>query len=148
MERELTEAHEVENAAITKSDKAKAAIAVGKLEKQRDTAAAKIAERDQRIAEIRRGAEDDRADVSAVADELVSLYGDPDELIKHARVVDLEEIEENEFNLNVPRYVDTFEPEPRIEVKDALKALHDAEVKATRAERELTRLLEAVGYAR
>ena len=23
-----------------------------------------------------------------------------------------EEIEENEFNLNIPRYVDTFEPEP------------------------------------
>ena len=36
----------------------------------------------------------------------------PDELIKHARVVELDEIEENEFNLNIPRYVDTFEPEP------------------------------------
>ena len=148
LERELTEAREVENAATAKSDKARAARAVGKLEKQRDKVAAKIAERDQRIAEIRRSAEDDRADVSAVVDELVSLYGEPDELIKHARVVDLEEIEENEFNLNIPRYVDTFEPESRIEVKDALKALHDAEVKATRAEQELTRLLEAVGYAR
>ena len=47
--------------------------------------------------------------------------------LKHARVVGLDEIEENEFNLNIPRYVDTFEPEPRVEVKDALKALRDAE---------------------
>ena len=151
LERELTEAREVEKEVTAKSDKIKAAKVVGKLEKQRDKerdkATAKIAERDQRIAEIRRSAEDDRADVSAVADELVSLYGDPDELIKHARVVDLDEIEENEFNLNVPRYVDTFEPEPRIEVRDALKALQKAEAKAKSAEEALFGTLQDVGYA-
>ena len=107
LERELTEAREVENAATAKSDKTKAAKAVGELEKQRDKVAAKIAERDQHIADVRRSAENDRTDVSNVADELVSLYNDPDELIKYAQVVGLEEIEENEFNLNVPRYVDT-----------------------------------------
>ena len=51
-----------------------------------------------------------------MGDELIALYGDPDELLKHARVIGLDEIEENEFNLNIPRYVDTFEPEPRVEV--------------------------------
>ena len=151
MERELTEAREVENAATAKSDKIKAAKVVGKLEKQRDKerdkVAAKIAERDQRIADVRRSAEDDRTDVSNVADELISLYNDPDELIKHARVVDLDEIEENEFNLNVPRYVDTFEPEPRIEVRDALKALQKAEAKARSVEEALSSLLQDVGYA-
>jgi type I restriction enzyme M protein len=58
--------------------------------------------------------------VIATGQELIELYTDPDELLKHARVVDTEEIEENEYNLNIPRYVDTFEPEPRLEVKDAL----------------------------
>ena len=109
--------------------------------------AAKLAERDERIAEARRRAEDDRQDVATVGDELVALYADPDELLKHARVVGLDEIEENEFNLNIPRYVDTFEPEPRMEVKDALKALEEAERVAQDAERRLRELLKGAGYA-
>ena len=40
-----------------------------------------------------------------------------EELLKHARVVPIDEVQENDFNLNIPRYVDTFEPEPRIEVE-------------------------------
>lgn len=45
--------------------------------------------------------------MAKVGTELVALYADPDELLKHARVVALDEIEENEFNLNIPRYVNT-----------------------------------------
>ena len=81
-----------------------AASTVTKLWKQRDKVAAKVAERDERIVEAQRSAEDDRMDISAVSEELVALYSDPEELLKHARVIDMNEIEENEFNLNVPRY--------------------------------------------
>ena len=31
------------------------------------------------------------------------------------------EIDENEFNLNLPRYIDTFEPEEKIEIGKALE---------------------------
>lgn len=117
-----------------------------KLAKQREKVAAKVAERDERIAESRRRAEDDRQAVTKVGEELVALYADPDELLKHARVVSLVEIEENEFNLNIPRYVDTFEPEPRIEAKDALKALKGADAAATEAATELSALLRQAGY--
>ena len=144
---ELGEARHKERTAETKRDKAKAARAVTRLTKQRDKVAAKVAERDERIAETRRSAEDDRKDVSTVGEELVALYADPEELLKHARVVDMDEVEENEFNLNVPRYVDTFEPEPRIEVSEALEALRVARKEAAKAENELTRLLRSVGYA-
>jgi type I restriction enzyme M protein len=85
--------------------------------------------------------------VAKVGDELIGLYANPDALLKHARVVGLDEIEENEFNLNIPRYVNTFEPEPRVEVKDAIKALKEAELGAATAEAELKKLLESVGYA-
>src|ERR1043165_433752 len=118
-----------------------------RVEKQREKAAAKLAERDERIAEAKPRAEADRKDVAVVGDELVALYAEPDELLKHARVVGLDEIEENEFNLNIPRYVDTFEPEPRVEVKDALKALRDAEAAAKMAEADLSRLIRSAGYA-
>ena len=147
LEAELGEARDKERTAETKRDKAKAERAAGQLTKQRERIAAKVAERDERIAEIRRVAEDDRNDVSVVGDELVALYAEPEELLKHARVVDMGEVEANEFNLNVPRYVDTFETEPKIDVKEALEALRTAREEADEAEHELTKLLRSVGYA-
>jgi type I restriction enzyme M protein len=120
--------------------------ALAKLEGQRDKMALKIAEREERIAETRRRADDDRLDVEKVGTELGALYGDADELLKHARVVGIAEIAENEFNLNIPRYVDTFEPEPRIEVKEAMKALVDAENAFLAAEGALMQMLRGAGY--
>jgi type I restriction enzyme M protein len=145
-EAELAEGRKRQSVANAKDEKAKAAAPVAKAEKQREKVAAKVSERDERMAEARRRAEEDRKDVSAVGAELIALYADPGELLKHARVVGLDEIEENEFNLNIPRYVDTFEPEPKIEVKDALKALGEADKAASEAEAGLKRLLERVGY--
>jgi type I restriction enzyme M protein len=147
LDAELANARARQSAARTKDEKAKTAAAVTRGEKQREKVAAKLAERDERIAEARRRAEADRKDVTTVGEELHALYSDPDELLKQARVVGLAEIEENEFNLNIPRYVDTFEPEPRIEVKEALRALREAEAAAREAEAELSRLLKAAGYA-
>ena len=144
---ELVEAHRKKSATATKPDKTKVTRTITKLEKERRKFAAKFAERDARIAEACRRAEDDRKDVAAVGDELIALYGDPDELLKHARVIGLDEIEENEFNLNIPRYVDTFEPEPRVEVTDALKALSDAEKAARETGNALSALLQSSGYA-
>lgn len=124
----------------------KGAPATERIERQRRKVAAKVAERDEKIAESRRRAADDQRDVEVVGAELIALYADPDELLKHARVVGIEEIEENEFNLNVPRYVDTFEPEPRVDVKHALDSLREAEQTVVAAEKALTNLLKALGY--
>ena len=144
---ELSDAQAQQREANTEDAKAKAVTRVARAEKQRDKGATKVAERDERIAEARRRAAGDRKDVTAVGEELVSLYADPDELLKHARVVGLAEIEENEFNLNIPRYVDTFEPEPRMEVKNALKGLGEATAAADAAENSLLTLIKAIGYA-
>ncbi|MGH7090438.1 MAG: N-6 DNA methylase [Stellaceae bacterium] len=133
--------------AATRGERTAAETAIAKLEKPRERLAAKLAERDERIAEAHRRAEDDRRDVDEVGRELLSLYADPDELLKHARIVGIDEIEENEFNLNIPRYVDTFEPEPYVDVMDALKSLSDAQTEAANAELRLKDLLKAAGYA-
>lgn len=147
LDADLAETRKGESAAMKKDEKAKLAGVVAKLDKQRERLTAKLAERDERVAQARRRAEDDRKDVAAVSEELAVLYANPDELLKHARVVGLDEIEENEFNLNVPRYVDTFEPEPRVEVEDALKALRDAEQAAQLADASLSDMLIKAGYA-
>jgi type I restriction enzyme M protein len=133
--------------AATKTARERSESVVAKLEKQCEKMAARLAERDEKIAEARRRTADDRRDVDVVGAKLIALYSNSDELLKHARVVGIDEIAENEFNLNIPRYVDTFEPEPRIEVKDALKNLGDAENQIRDAETELMKLLKNVGYA-
>ena len=148
LEAELGEAREKERTAETNRDKVRAARAVTKLTKQREKIAVRVAERDERIAETRRIAEDDRNDVSTVGDELVALYTDPEELLKHARVIGIEEVEENEFNLNLPRYVETFEPEQRILIADALQTLREAQEQASDAETELMGLLRRSGYSK
>jgi type I restriction enzyme M protein len=130
----------------TNAGKKAAETMLKKLEAQRIKAAAKITERDERIAEAHRRAEDDRQEVIKVGEELIALYANPDELLKHARVVSLDEIAENEFDLNIPRYVDTFEPEPRIEVEEALKALETAETEVWQAEVSFRQLLKGIGY--
>lgn len=37
----------------------------------------------------------------------------------------LEEIKENDYNLNIPRYVDTFEPEPEVDIDAVAKELQE-----------------------
>jgi type I restriction enzyme M protein len=85
----------------TKQDKSKA-----RLEAAKEKPLKKLAERDERIAEACKRAEEERQAIIAVGKELVTMYGDPAQLAKHARVVDKAEIEDNENNLNIPRYVD------------------------------------------
>ncbi len=68
-------------------------------------------------------------------------------LEKFANVVSLEEIEqENDFNLNISRYVDTSDPPPQMNVKAELKKLRKLEEKRDAAEQKMNQLLEELGY--
>ncbi len=49
-------------------------------------------------------------------DKIVSAYEQRADIDKYAHVATMEEIAENGFNLNIPRYVDTFEKEPEIDL--------------------------------
>jgi type I restriction enzyme M protein len=133
-------------AEIAEAKKAGIASAVASLEKQRAKLNARLAERDEKIAQARRRAADDRREVEAVGAELVALYADPEELLKEAHVVGTDEIAENEFNLNITRFVDTFKPEPRLPMHDALKAVRTADARLEQAETQLNNLLRSAGY--
>jgi len=65
---------------------------------------------------------------------------------KFARVVSLKEIEENDFNLNISRYVDVADEEPIPDVREALRALREAEKRRDEAEREMNAVLKELGY--
>ena len=49
-------------------------------------------------------------------DKILAAYTARETVDKFAYRADFEEIRENDFNLNIPRYVDTFEPEPPVDM--------------------------------
>ena len=57
--------------------------------------------------------------------KIVSAFNKFEDVEKYCHVADLEELEENEFNLNVPRYVDISEPEEQINIQEAYDDLKD-----------------------
>jgi len=80
-----------------------------------------IAAKEQRIADARDQAEKERIAIDEVEQELLTMLPDPELRKRYFSVVDMDELEENEYNLNIPRYVDTFEPELEIDLKEAIK---------------------------
>jgi type I restriction enzyme M protein len=84
-------------------------------------------ERDQKEAEVNGHADREIAHIREAAADLLRICLDPEEARRYFVVADRAEIEENEFNLNLPRYVDTFEPEEEIDLCTAIEQLEKAE---------------------
>ena len=55
--------------------------------------------------------------------KIVSAFEKFEDVDRYCHVADLAELEENEFNLNVPRYVDISEPEEEIDIQDVYDEL-------------------------
>ena len=64
----------------------------------------------------------------------------------HSRLVDLEEIEENDWNINIPRYVDTTEPEETIDVSEKLRELDRLAEERRKTNEELETYMEELEY--
>lgn len=74
----------------------------------------------------------EREAVDRVEAELLDMFVNPELRKRYYGIVNLAEIEENEFNRNIPRCADTFEPEEEIKLATAareLKAARDIESK-------------------
>jgi len=64
---------------------------------------------------------------------------------KYARVVPFKEIEENDFNLNIPRYVDTFEAEVEIDVKAVQAEIKQLEADLVEVKKRMSGYLQELG---
>jgi len=80
--------------------------------------------------------------------EIVAAYRAFEDVERFAHVADLEEIQANDFNLNISRYVDTTEPVEVMPVEEALVQLRDAERRRDEAVARMDALLAEMGYAR
>jgi type I restriction enzyme M protein len=61
-------------------------------------------------------------------DRIVEAFRVRAEEERFCRRASLDEIRENDFNLNIPRYVDTFEPEPEVDLEAVTARIHDLNV--------------------
>lgn len=78
-------------------------------------------------------------------DRIVEVYGAYEAVEKYAHVATFEEIVENDFNLNIPRYVDTYEPEPEVDIAAVRQEIADLEVELSKVDAELDRYLKHLG---
>ena len=78
-------------------------------------------------------------------DKIVKTYIDRVEIEKYCHVAPMSEVEENEYNLNIPRYVDTFEEEEEIDIKQVQKDLKDIDKEIAEVDKELNVYLKELG---
>jgi len=75
-------------------------------------------------------------------DKIVSTYKKRETSEKYAHVASFEEIEENDFNLNIPRYVDTFEEEEEIDLVAVNTNITNVNKELVQQEKELLTLID------
>lgn len=56
-------------------------------------------------------------------EKIFETYSERTEIDKYSHKATMEEIKENEYNLNIPRYVDTFEEEEPVDIDEVAKKL-------------------------
>lgn len=75
-------------------------------------------------------------------EKIVETYRKREDVDKYAHVASIEEIEENDFNLNIPRYVDTFEEEEVIPLSEIVTNINETRSEIEKTTNELYSLLD------
>lgn len=78
-------------------------------------------------------------------EKIYSAYKTRKDVLKFARKVSLKEIEENDYNLNITRYVDTFTEEAPVDIKANLKELAELEPELQKLEKQMVVYLKELG---
>ncbi len=102
-------------------------------------------ERDERETEVKDQFDREITHIHQAAADLLRICSDQQEAARYFIVTEMPQIEENEFNLNLPRYVDTFEPEEEISLEVASRELADAAKAANTALQALQKQLGVTG---
>ncbi|MES5369158.1 N-6 DNA methylase, partial [Klebsiella pneumoniae] len=65
---------------------------------------------------------------------------------KYAYLASLKEIQDNDYNLNIPRYVDTFEEEDEIDLLAVRAEREQLKAELAKLETEMAGYLKELGY--
>jgi len=79
-------------------------------------------------------------------DKIVKAYDDYKDIDKYCRVIDIKELRENEFNLNVRRYIDSSEEEEKIDVGQVYKEIEKLEKEKRQVDQKVKNYLKELKY--
>lgn len=79
-------------------------------------------------------------------DKILTTYKNRSEVDKYAYLASLDDIQENDFNLNIPRYVDTFEEEEEIDLMAVRAEREQLKAQLVELESDMAKYLEELGY--
>jgi len=79
-------------------------------------------------------------------EKIIETFDNFEPVEKYAEVVDLKTIEENDYNLNISRYVDTSEEEIEIDIDLVLEDIRELKMKIVENEEKLNGYLEELGF--
>jgi type I restriction enzyme M protein len=79
-------------------------------------------------------------------EKIVKAYRAYDTTEKYCRPVSLDEIRRNDYNLNIPRYIDITEEEAIIDVQQAINELAELKKERAQAEEKVDGYLRELGY--
>lgn len=78
-------------------------------------------------------------------EKIIETYRTRSEIEKYSHCATLQEIKDNDYNLNIPRYVDTFEEEEEIDIYAVMQEIKDLEAKRADLDKEIEVYLKELG---
>ena len=78
-------------------------------------------------------------------EKILDTYKNRKEIEKYSHLASREEIVENDYNLNIPRYVDTFEEEEEIDLAKVKAEIADLELQLQDVQDKMRGYLEELG---
>lgn len=79
-------------------------------------------------------------------EKIIQAFDEFQDMEKFASVADIETIKENDYNLNISRYVDTTEEEEQVDIPAVIKEIQELKLKITETEQRLNGYLKELGF--
>ena len=77
--------------------------------------------------------------------KIIDTYRERKEIEKYSHCATLQEIKDNDFNLNIPRYVDTFEDEEPIDIHAVMAEIKELEAQRADLDKQIDVYLKELG---
>ena len=78
-------------------------------------------------------------------DKIIDTYRNRTEIEKYSHIASLQQIADNDYNLNIPRYVDTFEEEEEIDIQAVMAEIKQLEAKRSELDVQINVYLKELG---
>jgi len=78
-------------------------------------------------------------------DKVIEIYETREEVEKYSHVAMLDEIAENDYNLNIPRYVDTFEEEAEIDLDAVVAEIRKLDAESAAVDAKIAKYTKELG---